>query len=841
MQRPAIQKTTVDSLKYWISPNSASINYTSKITDDENAKIKKWVNDNYWLYSDAYKTSVYNDAIDAVIDRKTKLEKNEIKEKERKERKEKASYVWNDYTKQQEKQIAKAELAISDAARIIRQWQEANGIRPNMSLTDKETVNDFLKANTEKPFAEYVNMFLDNQINDREGQKTWNQWLAAKLWLDQENEKSINRKDNISAAVKWTSQWFADLLQNTFGTAATYVWNKVWAWLWEAWYWVADKLWADTSEWTVWDKMKKAKSLTWKEARDEANSEEMWAQWILQEDMPYFNWGRVWWEMATDLAVSIPASMIWWAAIWSSTLPTAAKRLLQWVNAAAWWADFEIMDNIATNNDNIFENADRWALYWLWTAWVMNWLWKLLQMSPKLLNNKLWQFLFWPKWQTKNAVLRTTPEEWNYQSKVNSIASKDANADVNFYTEFSKDLKDAWTKAFEQRVSKWQELWKARNFDLQYKPWENYTLDDALGDINKSLKEISNSNRFGNSAWEVWKEPQLFFNKETWKIDVTNPEALANMSSEITSKNWTVKTVNLLDEINDAYNKTFGAWAKQNATTVDEFIRNLNWIMEKSWNWWPKNFLNLAQEWVRWARNNINSKLTEDSLNNVEKLAAEDADIIRLTNAFNDLVWDLEKWVGWYQWAEKALKWNASVEELFRKINKATWVDLNNKILSWAYNMSMYDLQKGRDIIEYFYPSKAWLIESIIKTVTWPVKQSVAKDMIEKQWRARVKNANKTLNSSKASAAEKEEAQKVLDKQQEVLKQTEKTEIEDIVRILNDNNSPEYMVKNAKKRAKEILKDKGITNMYSLKNNKWPVWWFISDTLGDYIEEIFSD
>lgn len=805
-------------------------NYKATITEQEQQTIDNRVNKNYAMYSDAYKESVRNDALAAVQKKKSELERQQLNRKRKRELYEQAAYEWMNLEDNQKKRLAKAQLAYSNAAEMIRAGQEMNWIRPDKWLSDRETVAYFIQANMETPFGEYVNRYMDSQVSD------WyydNEWLAIKLWL-----KEWTTSDKFQAGVGWYAQWLSDFWQNTVWRAAEYLWSNIAAGIWEWLYWIADFFWADTSEWSVWDKMKKAEWYSWEEAGKQASSEDMWKQWLLTEEQQAFDTGRSLWQFTTDIAITVPASMIWWAAIWGSTLPTAAKRALQWVNAAAWWADFEIVDNISTNKDNIFENTWRWALYWLWTAWVLNWLWKLLQISPKLLNNKIWRFLFWPKWQTKNAVLRTTPEEWNHQSKVNSIASKDTNADVNFYTEFSKELDDAWTKAFDQRIAKWQELWKARWFELQYKPWENYTIDDALEDINKSLREISNESRFGNFAWTKWKEPQFFFNKESWKIEVTNPDALAWMSREVTTKDWKTRTVNLLDEINDAYTQTFGAWAWQNAATVDEFIRNMDNIMKKSRGWWPNNFVNLTQEWVRNARNNINSKFTEWSLKEIEKLAKEDADIIRLTNAFKDLVWDLKKWVWWHNWAEKALKWNASIEELFREIYKETWVDLNNKLLSWAYNMSMYDLQKGRDILEYFYPSKAWMIESLLKTVTWPIKQWVAQDMVEKEWARRIKNAKKTIKSKKSSTTEKEQAQKLLDDQKRTKLETENIEIYDIVRILDDKNSPKYMKDEAKKRAKEILNEKWIKDLYSLKNNKWPVWWFISNTLGGYIEDI---
>lgn len=78
------------------------------------------MDDNYALYSDTYKAAAYKDAQQAVLDRKATVEKDAILKKERKERAEKASYQGTNKDLNQQKQLAAAENAISDAAELIR-------------------------------------------------------------------------------------------------------------------------------------------------------------------------------------------------------------------------------------------------------------------------------------------------------------------------------------------------------------------------------------------------------------------------------------------------------------------------------------------------------------------------------------------------------------------------------------------------------------------------------------------------------------------------------------------------------------------------------------------------
>jgi hypothetical protein len=45
------------------------------------------------------------------------------------------------------------------------------------------------------------------------------------------------------------------------------------------------------------------------------------------------------------------------------------------------------------------------------------------------------------------------------------------------------------------------------------------------------------------------------------------------------------------------------------------------------------------------------------------------------------------------------------MQELFKKIKEDYKIDMNNEILAWAYNMSLYDVKKAQQILDTFYPS----------------------------------------------------------------------------------------------------------------------------------------
>ena len=734
MELPEISKKA-SPLSYWVSKNSAVHSYTPTISAEEDNTIRQWVNDNYSLYSDTYKEAAYRDAQQAVLDRKANIEKKAILEKERKERAEKASYQGTDKSLNQQKQIAAAENAISDAAEIIKQGQQMNWVKIDKSLTDREVVDAFLNANTEMPFAEYVNKFLDVQ--------TWwwdktiydNRWLAAKLWLAWKVETAwVNTTDKIRAWASGFMQWAADLAQNTLWAWVEWLWSNLWAWVGELWYAAADLLWADVSEWTVRDKMKKARWYTWEEAKKEASSDDLWRSWLLSENEWAYNLGRAGWQLATEIALTAPGeAMVWWA-IAASKAPSILKFLWHWANAFAWGLAFQAADDAA-----------EWELSWLerymetgTISALTAWLFTALSKIPRAARKGGYK-LFAPKWQDETALLTQTPESWANKTNINKINAWDKNAAKTWATEISKDLEKAEEKTLWGRLKAWKKLWDVRSFELKYKDWAKYTTKNALEeDINKSLMEQANEKRFGNLAWKKELVPQFTFTKN-W-LEVSNPDVLNNISRD----DWQ-KIIKLWDEVKKAYAETYGWWAKINAATTEEFLRKLNNVFgQKWWSGWPKNMINLMKEWIANATKKFENSLTEKSLSSLKKATKSAEEAINLDENINKLVWVLRNEdMVWKVWgAEKALWGKAQMEQLFKEINDKYWIDMNNEILAWAYNMSLYDVKKAEQILTTFYPSKPWVIELLLRQITKSWRKKAADALIEKwvEWVGKIWN-----------------------------------------------------------------------------------------------------
>lgn len=724
MARPDIQKKSQTSISYWVSPDSAINTYVPTISESEDNEIRKWVNDQYWLYSDAYKEAAYRDAQQAVLDKKASVEKKAILERERKERAEKAAYLWNDMSLNQQKQIAAAENAIKDAATLIRQWQEMNWVKVDKTLTDKETVDAFLNANTEMPFGEYVNKFLD--VQTWWGDKTiyTNRWLAAKLWLLWGVETAwINAWDKLRAWAKWAAQWLSNIMQNTLWTAAEWAWSNLWDLYGEMWYWAAKLLWADVSEWTVWDKMKKAKWYSWEQAKKEASSEELWKQWLLSEDMWAYNVWETVWELASEIALTAPAEALVWWAIAASKAWKIGKGALNLLNAAWWWAAFQLADDAAQWELSSWTKYAETAWLAAATAWLFNVIWKIGRGVKKW-----WYKLFWPKWQDQTALLTQTSESWANKTSTNMAHAADKNATKTWATELANDLENAEKATLWWRLTAWEELWNVRSFDLKYKDWVRYTTKDALEkDINKSLMEQASQKRFGNLAWKKELVPQFKFTKN-W-LEISNADVFNNISRD----DWQ-KVVKLWDEVKKAYAETYGWWARVNASTTEEFLRKLDNIFgQKWWSGWPKNMINLMKEGIANATKEFEKSLSPSSLTKLQdaRKAAESA--ISLDENINKLLWTLrnEDIIGKVWAAEKALGGKMQMEQLFKQIKQKYGIDMNNEILAWAYNMSLYDVKKAQQILETFYPSTPWLIEMFIKQITRSERKKYAEKLIE--------------------------------------------------------------------------------------------------------------
>lgn len=744
MKRPEISKQSKwISLSYWVSPTSEVKTYTPTISESEEAQIKKWVDDNYSLYSQAYRDATYRDAQQAVLDRKATVERKAILERERKERAEKAAYQWNNLEQNQQKQLARAENAISDAAELIRQWQEMNWVKVDKTLTDKETVQKFLEANTETLFWEYINKFLDNQTNSYNTYKYDNRWLAAKLWLaDKATERMYNIRDKAEAWIKWFVQWIADPMQNVWWAAMEWLWWNVAAWLWELWYWAAKLVWADVSEWTVWDKMKKAKwywfnKEDWKKAQREASSEELTMWWVTSEDV-WAAW--VWrnlWQLTTEVALTAPLEAWLWSAIkawqfWMKTvkLSKPVKAALQAANLAWWWAAFQLADDAANWEWSNWVQYAKTAWLNTATAWLFSIMWKL---TP----NKLKYKLFAPKWQNETALLTQSAEDWAKKTNINKAYAKDINAVNNPYTEIANDLEDVATRTYWTRTAKWWEL-EAVEWALQY--WEMpYNAKDVVKDLEASFSKIW--------WWPNAKLPKFTIDWKTLKIDKEWLETL----------NWITKTqdgvtIRLWDEIQNLWNNTFTRLDNPiDATNTKLFIDWLKDILKDAWyskTWWKtiramKNALNWVGDEI-WIVKKFENSLSDASTKALSEARTAAKEAITTDENVNKVLWTLRNTdMIWKVWAaEKALWWKAQMQELFKKIKEDYKIDMNNEILAWAYNMSLYDVKKAQQILDTFYPSTPWLIEAVLRVITKAWRRSAANKLVE-WWKEYVESMNK--------------------------------------------------------------------------------------------------
>ena len=707
-------------------------NYQATITEQEQQTIDDRVNKNYAMYSDTYKDQVRQDAERAVLNRKTELERKQLNRKRKRDLQEQAAYEWMNLEDNQKQLLAKAQLAYSNAADMIRAGQEMNWIRPDKWLSDKETVAYFIQANQETPFGEYVNRYMDSQVSD------WyydNEWLAIKLWL-----KEWTTSDKFQAGVRWYAQWLSDFWQNTVWRTAEYLWSNIAAGIWEWLYWIADFFWADTSEWSVWDKMKKAEWYTWEEAGKQASSEDMWKQWLLTEEQQAFDTGRWLWQLTTEIALTAPIEAWLWSAISATSLPKKVKWFLQAANLAAGWAAFQWIDDLTTNELSKWSQYIKSALLNAWTGWLFNLIWKVFKLWKSA-----WYKLYWPKWQDETALFTQTPEKWAEKTKVNKAWAEDGNAAKTPYTEIANDLEKTAEKTLWWRLEEWAKLWNIRAFDLKFKKWWRYDTKKALKtDINDALMQLSNKKRFGNLAWDKELIPQFSFTKN-W-LEVSNPDVLNKIYREETTKDWWTKLVKLWDEVKNVYAQTYWWWAKVNAATTEEFLRWLDRVFSKKWwVWWPNNLTALMKEWIDNAIKKFENSLTEQSLSALNKARKSAENAIWIDENLNKVLWVLRNTdMVWKVWAaEKALWWKAQMQQLFKEINEKYWIDMNNEILAWAYNMSLYDKWKAKALIETFYPSVPWMYEAVLRVFSKSQRIKQAEKAV-KQWKDKIEKLKKS-------------------------------------------------------------------------------------------------
>jgi len=733
---------------------------SSPISAEEDVKIKEWVNQTYSWQSEAYKKAAYKDAYDAVLERKQTNQKKVQDDVRRQVNANTASYKWDDKVKQQEAKLAKAEKAIYDAAEIIKEWQRANWVKVDENLTPKQTVDSFLLANNWKPYAEYVSKYLDNNINGRAW--TNNVWLASKLGLDTgttlgiDNRTLINAQDKLEAWLRWFGQWLVNLTQNTLWAWAEWLGSNLWAWVWEIWYALAEEFGWDTSEWSVWDKLKKAKGYSWSEAKDAANSHlgEKWGMlWeITSEDKWAYDIWEWLWETAAEVALTAPVGLWVWTTITKSALPKAAKRWLQWLNSFWEWIAFQWLED-ATNWE--ISSAGKYAQTWLLSAatwWTANALGTLAKKTSSSLN-KLKRLTLWPNERIENALLKKTTKEYDHIDSVNKAYSKDPNVWVTPYTEMSKTWSKAKKTIYDNRIKAWEDLQQVRQ-NLKYIEWKEYTRENVKDDLNAALRNLADESKYWQSAKELDQIPQ--FEIKDWKLTLSEDSMneLNSFKLEIKWVNDKGKEVNLWDEIMNLYNRVYGMWGKDNAANTHYFIEELKELYKKWWKWGNPNLMRETINSLWQIEKKFTKSLYASSRDELSKATKIADKAISLDESWDKLIWAM-RWgnVEKVKESVKAYKWWPTLEQLFRDVKEATkWaVDMNNEVLAWAYNLSLHDVTKAKDLLNTFYPSKAWAIETLLQQISKPMREWVARDIV-KSW-TKTRDLWKDINTDRLNAA----------------------------------------------------------------------------------------
>lgn len=426
---------------------------------------------------------------------------------------------------------------------------------------------------------------------------------------------------------------------------------------------------------------------------------------------PEWKWawlGKFAWEML-EFAL-LPASKVKYLK-YAPEATKAAKAWVKAINAVKWiaklWAEWVKLQALEDAYDAEVSSIWKYATTAAWNAAI----WGIL--------NWIWSVLWAPSWAAKTALWTKTTAEIEDMANIVKSSVKDYNAEITPRTAIRDLLTDAKEKLLWDRLTKWMELGEIRNFELKFKDWARYTAKDAIEkDINEALMQQASKKRFGNLAWKKELIPQFKFTKN-W-LEVSNADVLNNIS-----RNEKDKVVKLWDEIKRVYSETYWAWARQNAATTEKFLRWLDRVFGKEWrSGWPENFINLMKEWIENATKKFDASLSEKSLSDLVNARAADEKAIKLYNAFNKILWNLE-WVEWVWGAEKALWQTATTQELFKAVKEATkWkIDLNNEIGSRIAVLSAYDAKAAKKLVENIYPSAPWAMEFVIKSVLWALKK----------------------------------------------------------------------------------------------------------------------
>ena len=675
------------------------------------------------------------------------------------------SWSWNTWLDNAE--VRKSRLADLAREALINAWKDADKIK---NTKDDDLIKRLVWSNegTDNKKMNAVNSYLMNwwYAENVFNYLVWNTSSVYETMWEPEEEKWYIRNflwATLSAPIKSLS-WLSDIVQKN----VKYWWKTIydinresdlgalWNIIWQAsedrynqykkWE-LKSKRYQPYNEseypqniWALWSELwlsRNLNELEFYKSYDEAKSK--WFDWSVEQYWQYiYNMAQDTYKSTAEKVNNYLETEIYdpewkWAWIWKfawellefALMPELKVKYLKYL-PDAWKAEKAVKKTI-----NLIKSAGK-----LWAEWVelqalddaynaeVSSLWEYATTAAW--NTAIWWILKWvwsflwkPSDIAKNALWTKTSAEIQDMTNVVKNSLKDYNAEVTPRTIIRDMLSDAKETLLWDRLTKWKELWEIRNFELKFKDWAKYTSKNAIEeDINKSLMEQASKKRFWWIAGKKSEIPQFTFTNR-W-IEVSNPDLLNNISR---NEKWQV--VKLWDDIKRVYSETYWAWASVNAATTEKFLRWLNKVFGKEWwSWWPENFINLMKEWVKKATEKFDSSLTEKSLKDLKSARLADEEAIRLDNAFNKIIWNLE-WVEWVWWAEKALWQTATTQELFKAVKKATnWkIDLNNEIWSWVAILSAYDSKAARKLVENIYPSTPWAMEFVIKSVLWALKK----------------------------------------------------------------------------------------------------------------------
>lgn len=555
------------------------------------------------------------------------------------------------------------------------------------------------------------------------------EWVQKKVKYWWKTIYDINKESDII--------WLANVLSNV--SEDRYQQYKEW-WLRSKWYEPYNEAEKRQMIWDIWPQIwieSDANELSIYRSYDEAVKN--WFIWNVEEYWQYvYNMANNAYKSISEQTRDYLESELYdpewkWAWLWKfaweliefALMPEMKIKYLKYAPEAAK------LEKFLKNSANLI----KWGTK-LWVEWIklqaledaynaeVSTIWKYA--TTAVWNMAIWWILKWvwsalwsPSQAAKNALWTKTSKEIEDITNVvkNSIA--DYNAEITPRTVIRDMLSDARQKLLWNRLTKWEELWTIRNFELKFKDWARYTSKNAIEqDINEALMQQASKKRFGSIAWKKSEIPQFKFTKN-W-LEISNADVLNNISR---NEKWQI--VKLWDEIKKVYSETYWAWASMNAATTEKFLRWLDRVFwEEWWSGWPENFINLMKEWISNATKKFDASLTEESLSKLNKARLADKEAIRLDNAFKKIIWNLE-WIEWISASEKALWQTATTQELFKAVKKATngKIDLNNEIWVWVAILSAYDAKAARKIIDNIYPSTPWAMEFVIKSVLWSIKK----------------------------------------------------------------------------------------------------------------------